>query len=197
MSYDAGMTWPARARALLTLALGLAVTPSPIWAAGADEWQLAARAAFAKVAANGGHPNGPLVGIDLQYGLDDAWAARLSLESSWHGVSNARGKAGEDGYVRASSLTAGVTYAVDVMRLVPIFEIGIGLLDVGGAAAAAHRDFGIALGIGADYLLSEVWSLGVGARYQQFPLRAAGLTPNYDGDPTVFSLAIRAGRGFN
>jgi hypothetical protein len=184
------------ARRLLPLIAVVGAWPAEARAAGADEWQLLARAGYATVNAGGRRPGGGLMGLEGQYGLDDAFAARLSLESSWHPVSN-EGAPRSEGLVRASSLTGGITYALDVMRLVPVFELGVGLLDVGGEGVPRRRDLGIALGIGADYLLSPTWSLGIGVRYQHFPIELGQLTPSLDGAPAVFSIAISAGYKLN
>lgn len=171
----------------MTLVLGGVPRVAP--AADAEQWQVSAQVAYASVLADGRRPPGGLVGVDLQYGLTDAWAARLSLASSAHPVTADAGRPG--GAVGATSVSLGLTYAVDVLRFVPVIELGIGLLDLRGAINSPRRDVGLQLGIGGDYLLTRAWAVGLMLRYQHFPLQVAGLTPGFEGIPVVFSIGPR------
>ncbi len=158
-------------------------------AAGAEEWQVSTNVAYASVRTGDSRPSGALIGIDVQYGLGDTWAARLSVSSSWHPVS--AGGEGPAGIVRATAVTTGLTYAVDTLQVIPVLEVGIGLLDVGGAAATPHRDLGLQLGLGADYLLSRRWAVGGLLRYQHFPVALSGGNVGSSADAALAWIGLR------
>ena len=56
-------------------------------AAGESEWQVALRAGAGTVNIDGRKPWGIAGGLDVDYGITDAWAVRASLDASSHSVS--------------------------------------------------------------------------------------------------------------
>jgi hypothetical protein len=73
----------------------------------------------------------------------------------------------------------GINYSLDVIRLVPSFDLNIGLLGLRGSAAfqdTAHSNtvvatsnaFGVGVGFNLDYLLTRHWSVGLVVRYHAF-----------------------------
>jgi hypothetical protein len=83
------------------------------------------------------------------------------------------------GPVSAFAAMVGVAYTLDVIRLNPSFEAGIGLLGVrgganfdagpkGSAIVAPSTAFGIQLGFAIDYLVNRHLSIGAVVRYHAF-----------------------------
>src|SRR4051794_27255254 len=54
--------------------------------AGEQEWQVSIRAGIGTVDADGRSPFGGAAGIDVEYGITDAWAAHLSATAGFHPV---------------------------------------------------------------------------------------------------------------
>jgi opacity protein-like surface antigen len=176
----------------LALTLGLASAARPAAAVGVEEWELAADARAVWVEADDRRPIGPGIGLQLQRGFTDAFAVRLALGVSRHDV----GSNGEQpgGAVTAASAFAGITYAIDVLRVVPFVELGVGLLDVSGAVSERRHGLGFDLGLGAQYLVTRDWGLGATIRYQAFPVELGSAS---GGDhPSVVALGLRVARLF-
>lgn len=157
----------------LLLAAVATVAAAGAWAAPAradeDDWQVAARAGFASVSVDGRDPFGPRLALDGQYGLSDAWAVRLTAAGSRHGVSQDMAKGLPGGAVWAYSTFAGLSYTMDILRLRPSFEVGLGLLGLTGAVKQPGRSVGMVAGIAADYLLGPRWSIGGMVEYVYAP----------------------------
>src|SRR4051812_11549417 len=98
---------PAVVAALLVLAL-----PARSFAVGQDERQLSLGAGNGWLG-GGGEPAdaGPLARLEGEYGVSDTLALHLAFGASFHD----RGR----GALRAVGAVAGVTYALDVLRVVP------------------------------------------------------------------------------
>ena len=73
----------------------------------------------------------------------------------------------------------GLNYSLDVIRLVPSFDLQLGLLGLRGNAAfadtaksntvvASSTAFGIGVGFSLDYLLTRHWAIGLVVRYHAF-----------------------------
>jgi len=168
--------------------------PPPRRAVGEDEWQLSARL-------GGGNPNGyPLEpwglagGLDLEYGLLESFAARLSVGVVSHPV-----KAVKDvspaGTLQARTALLGATYTFDVLRLVPYMEASFGLLQWSGPAAP-KTTFGAELGLGADYLVTPHWAWGASAQYIFAPADLIENAQQFGQSPLAFSLTLRVSRIF-
>jgi hypothetical protein len=152
--------------------------------AGEKEWQLALTPAFAMAQAgdgNGGTVNawGGGAGLDVAYGLNDAIAVRLTGAYSAHALDASAG--GPAGVLSAFHAGAGITYAIDVLRLVPYFDLGVGLL--GSLRPSAHGTdaiygFGVEIGLGLDYLATRLVSVGFVVRYHAY-LTDIQHIPNY------------------
>lgn len=64
--------------------------------------------------------------------------------------------------------SAGIFYALDVVRVVPFFEASLGALGtfIRTSEGVEHTiNAAAALGLGADYLISRRWAVGVAVRY--------------------------------
>ena len=122
-------------------------------AAGEDEWQLSARLGVATLDVDGRSPLGTLAGAEVEYGITDAWALRLSVGSGFHPVDAVAKTHLPGGTARTNMALAGVTYTVDVLRLVPYLEVGIGVINFGGAVLTPGTTLDPPLGAGRPAVL--------------------------------------------
>jgi hypothetical protein len=168
--------------AFQTCIIGVAALclPGRAWAVGEDERQVAVTAGAALLDGGGA---GPAARIEGQFGTSDVLALHVALGASWHSQAG--------GTARATGVAVGVTYALDVLRVVPFFEGALTIVDRRGAGAT-RLDAGAEAGIGGEYLLDRYWSLAVVARLAYLPLRLSGAA----GAPSLLSLALRLGRVF-
>jgi hypothetical protein len=159
-------------------------------AAGEDEWQLSARLGGAN---KNGYPFAPwgLAGaLDLEYGVDDAWAARVSVGTLAHPVPAVKDVT-PGGTLRASSALLGATYTFDVLRLVPYIAGGVGVMWWSGGGAAAHAQLAAEVGVGADYLLTPHWAWGASAQYVFAPGELVSNAMELGQSPLAFSATLR------
>jgi hypothetical protein len=134
--------------------------------------------------------------LDVEYGITDAWAGRLSIGSSLHPV-DANMKAGlSGGRVLTTAALLGATYTFDVLRLVPYAEGGIGLVRFGGAVVEPRLALAAELGVGADYLLAPRWAVGASFQYLFVPADLFSDVMNLGNSPFAFSASLRASRIF-
>ena len=130
-------------------------------------------------------------GLDGQYGLTDAWAIRLTGSLARIGVSADKPAGLPGGTIWAYSALAGVAYTMDVLRLLPTFEVGIAMLGATGAVVKPRRAIGMQAALGADYLLGPRFSIGGIAEYifAPFDLISNALTGN--AVPQAFAFSAR------
>ena len=118
-------------------------------------------------------------GLDVQYGITDSLWLRVTGAYSAHNLpaldKTATSAALPGGLLSAFHAGAGVTYAIDIVRLVPFFDLSIGLLGMRQPIAAASGttsktgyDFGVEIGVGADYLINRRLSVGFVVRYHAY-----------------------------
>ncbi len=184
----------SKQRLVLTLALitaTISVVAPRRALADADDWQLALRTGLASVVVEGRDPFGLRLAVDGQYGLNDAWAIRLTAGGSRHGVTEDMMARLPGGTIWAYSVFGGLSYTMDVLRLLPSFEVGIGMLGVDGAVVKPHRAIGMQAAAAADYLMGPRWSIGGFAEYvfAPFDLIANALTGT--AVPQAFALSAR------
>jgi hypothetical protein len=185
---------PARARFIVVtvalLAGGWSVGPA---AADEDDWEISARTGIASVVVDGRDPLGIGAGLDLQYGLDDAWAVRISGSGGRHGVDADPNRGLPGGTIWSYSAFAGLNYTMDVLRLLPTFELGIGYLGILGAVRTSRRSLGVQAGIGADYLWAPRFTVGAKAEYVFAPFDLVSNVLNGTQTPQAFSFSFRLG----
>jgi hypothetical protein len=160
--------------------------------ADADDWQVSGHAGIASVVVEGRDPLGLRLGLGGQYGLDDAWAVRMTASASRHGVSEDSARALPGGTIYAYSAFAGFSYTLDVLRLLPTFELGLGILGVTGAVARPHRAIGMQAAIGAEYLVGPRFSVGAVAEYVFAPFDLISNALSGNAVPQAFALCARA-----
>jgi hypothetical protein len=174
------------------LAAFLTTLSRPVTArADADDWQVAAAAGIASLVVEGRNPMGMRLALDGQYGLDDAWAVRVTASGGRYGVTPDMAKALPGGAIYSYSVFAGLAYSMDILRLLPSFEIGVGLLGATGAVIKPHRAFGMQAAVGADYLLTPRWSVGGVAAYVFAPFDLISNALSGNASPQAFSLSVR------
>jgi opacity protein-like surface antigen len=141
------------------------------------QWLLAMTPGYSLVYVDGRSPSGGGGGFEVGYGLTEALSLRASGFLSWHAAEQTKTSPG--GTIGAFSAMVGLNYTLDVIRLVPYFDVGIGLLGVRGDAGfhdsavsnlvvPSSTAFGIELGFGIDYLLTRHVALGALVRYHAF-----------------------------
>ncbi|HSS38377.1 MAG TPA: hypothetical protein VLT58_06375 [Polyangia bacterium] len=185
-----------RAVVLLAFVLAAAGPSSRARAVGRDEWQAAARLGIGVVHVDGRSPWGEAAGLDLEYGIADAWALRLSAEGSMHGVDKATKPALPGGTVTTEALLAGICYTIDVLRLVPYAELEFGVARIGGAVQVPQSMFVSELGLGSDYYLNPRWRVGVSLQYLYRPQDLLSNPQGLGNAPFTFSATARLAFGF-
>ena len=134
-------------------------------------------------------PSGGGGNLQLSYGITDAVAIQLHGGLTAHPLAEDMEKMLPAGLLMTWHASVGVMYALDIVRVVPYFEASVGLLGVtrlaaAGAAAGTAAGTGTSLnagaeiGLGADYMLSRRWAVGVALRYHAF-LTDLGRIPLY------------------
>lgn len=159
--------------------------------ADAEEWQVAARAGMTRVVVDGRSPLGVGLGTDVQYGINDTFAARLSLSGGLQRVSAQAKPPLPGGDIWSYGAFAGFGYTMDVLRLLPTFQAGLGVLGVRGAVQKDHTAIGMQLGLGADYLLTPRFSVGLTAQYVFAPFDLLSHVLTGDQVPQAFDFAVR------
>lgn len=158
------LPWP---RAWLWLCLGLSAIAAPSARADEREFILALQPAFSLVHVGAQTVYGGGGGIDLSYGITDAVAVRATGAFTGHAIDATR--SAPSGTMTAWHAGAGITYTIDILRLVPYFDLSIGILGTrrpsSGGASESRNDLGLEVGIGLDYLITRRVAVGVVVRY--------------------------------
>jgi Outer membrane protein beta-barrel domain len=160
-------------------ALAIAVATLVPLCAHADfkQWSVALWPAYAVTYVDSRAPSGVGAGGEIGFGVTDALTLKATGFMSWHPVAATKTTAA--GTIGEFATMVGVNYALDVIRLVPSFDVNVGLLGLRGDAAfkdtaksnsvvASSTAFGVGLGFNLDYLLTRHWSVGLVVRYHAF-----------------------------
>jgi hypothetical protein len=158
--------------------------PAPASAVGQGEASLSAGVGLA-IAVQDQPRAGAQVEFRLLRGLSDSWAARLGLETTWIPTSGAA--------IHFTTQSAGLTWAADVLRLVPFVDFGIAVADIRGGGMREGQRLGPQGGIGADYLVSRHLTVSLLARVDYFALRLAG---GHETAPTQITVGAHLARVF-
>lgn len=177
---------------MLALAVSAAVARTAA-AAGEKEWQVALRLGAGTVSVDDRKPWGIAAGLDIEYGLTDAWAVRLSFEGSRHSVS----KSSEmdmrpEGTIQTDAALIGITYTFDVLRLVPYADLQAGIAQVRGAVVTPQSLLAMELGVGADYFVSRRVTAGISFHYLFEPADLLSDPLNLGTNPFSFTATARA-----
>jgi hypothetical protein len=174
------------------ISVALVFWAAPADAAGANEWQLSLRAGIGVVNV-GSDPWGLAGGADVEYGLTDAWALRASLEGSTSSVSANKQAGTAAGSERMDAALAGVTYTIDVLRLVPYATLQFGIAQISGPLAAPVTMFASELGLGGDYYLTRQLRAGISFQYLYRPQDLLQNPEGLGNAPFTFSATARFG----
>ncbi|MEO6952283.1 MAG: hypothetical protein ABI321_10755 [Polyangia bacterium] len=117
-------------------------------------------------------PSGGGVGADVAYSLTDALSLRASGFVGWHDAPGLQSFS-TGGTISSFGAFAGLTYALDVVRIVPSFDLGLGVLGLRGDARFSSAPallpsvnaLALELGFGFDWLVTHRWSVGAVVRY--------------------------------
>lgn len=150
-----------RSPATALLALGLLLAAgAPEARAGEQEWVVSPTLSYAALSAGGAARHGGALGLDVDYGLTDSWGLRGAGRYAALAVTGPDG-----GLLSAGSLGLGVLYTFDVLRVVPYASLEVGASAIGGAGLPLRWNAEITAGVGADYLVSRDFSVGLELRY--------------------------------
>ena len=135
-------------------------------AADEKEFVLSVAPAFSFLRVDGQTAVGGGGAVDLTYGLTDAFALRATGAFTGQGIG--RSDTAPAGSVLAYHAGLGVTYTIDILRVVPSLDFSVGLLGVRRPTSAGDQytnQFGVEIGLGVDYLLTRRFAIGVVVRY--------------------------------
>ncbi|MCU1282280.1 MAG: hypothetical protein JWM53_5826 [bacterium] len=148
-------------------------------AAHADykDWTVSAFPAYAVTYVDSRAPSGAGGGLEVGFGVSESLTLKASGFLSWHPV--AKTMSTTAGTIGEFATMIGINYSLDVIRLVPSFDLNIGLLGLRGdagfkdtpksnAVAQSSTAFGVGIGLNLDYLLTRHWALGLVVRYHAF-----------------------------
>lgn len=161
-------------------------------AAGEREWQVALRAGIGTVSVDGRKPWGYAGGLDIEYGLTDAWALRASFEGSEHDVTKSSDMDMRPaGTIWTDAALVGLTYTFDVLRLVPYAELQAGIVQLRGAVTTPLSLLGMELGVGGDYFVSRRFLAGLAFHYLFEPADLLSDPLNLGTNPFSFTVTGR------
>lgn len=173
-------TWLARCLVLCGLASG--AVPATV-RAEAREFSLGLQPLYGLTYLDDRSAHGGGGVLHLGYGITDAVGVQLMAGASAHPLSpvvpeDPSQKMDPGGQLVTWQASAGVVYALDVVRIVPFFEASLGVLGIYRRTDPGPMDkmgkienainVGAALGLGADYLITRRWAVGVAIRYHAF-----------------------------
>lgn len=163
-------------RSALALAV-VVVTATGSARADRNEWSFSAFPAYAVTYVDSRAPSGAGVGGEVGYGVTESLTLQATGFTSWHPV--AATKTTTKGTLGEFAGMLGLNYALDVIRLVPSFDVSFGVLGIRGdaqftatrkadAVVPASTAFGVGLGFNLDYLITRHIAVGVIVRYHAF-----------------------------
>jgi hypothetical protein len=135
------------------------------------EWKIAVTPAYGVAYIDSRTANGGGGGVEVGFGITEALTLHASGFLSWHAIDASMTQ--KAGTISAYASMLGLTYTLDVIRLVPYFEIQLGVVGTRGTAgfgsnpevAKSSDDFALGLGFGIDYLITRHVAVGVIVRY--------------------------------
>jgi len=88
---------------------------------------------------------------------------------------------------------AGLTYTIDILRLIPYGSAQLGAVRFDGAVTTPQTVFAAQLGVGADYFVTRKWITGIAFQYLFAPADRAADPLNLGSSPFCFSATLRGG----
>ena len=164
-----------------TVMAALLLAPRTGQAAREGEWTVGLMPSYAFVVLDGQfEPEGGGGALFLQYGITDAISLQATGSWTGHGIDATEEDPG--GIYSVVSLTAGISYTLDMGRLRPAIDMGAGVLhqEYGGVSATSME---ILVGVVADYRLLPWLSVGVAFHYHAFLANPAQYPVYFDAGP--------------
>ncbi len=135
------------------------------------EWTVAVTPGYAVAYVDSRTGNGGGGGVEVGYGITESLSLHASGFLSWHALGATKSE--KAGTMSGYASMVGLTYTIDVIRLVPYFELQVGAVGVRGTpefgrnsgVVKSSDDFAIGLGFGMDYLLTRHVAVGFVVRY--------------------------------
>jgi opacity protein-like surface antigen len=142
--------------------------------ADVKEWTISLVPGYAVAYVDSRTGSGGGGGLDVGFGISESLSLHASGFMSWHALDGTM--TNKAGTMSGFAGMLGLTYTLDVIRLVPSFDLALGVLGVRGDAkfgdnAAASKvvapstAFGLGVGFGLDYLLTRHVAIGIVVRY--------------------------------
>ena len=172
----------------MALLVGILALALPARArADLKEWTVAVAPTYTVTYADLRTANGGGFALDVGFGLSDAVSLHASGNLSWHEAEVTK-KQGA-GVLTGFTALIGLNYTLDVIRLVPSFDVSLGVIGLRGDAAFGSTPQAalvekpltglcLALGFQIDYLLTRHVAVGIEVRYH-FALTDADRLPMY------------------
>jgi hypothetical protein len=142
-------------------------------AAHADfkEWKVALTPAYSVAYVDSRTANGGGGGVEVGFGITEALSLHVSGFLGWQAIGGT--KTQQAGTLSSYATMVGLTYTLDVIRLVPYFDLELGALGVRGTAGfgddpkvlKSSDDFVIGVGFGIDFLINRHVAAGFIVRY--------------------------------
>lgn len=164
--------------------VGVLVSTTPA-AAAPGQWTLGFSPTYAFVMMEDqSEPDGGGAAIFLAYSLTESVALRLSGLWTGHGVEAVEDDKQPSGLLHVISLTAGLSYALDLLAVTPALEAGIGVLHQ-RLGDASSTELGLQLGLSVDYWLLSWLSVGAAFHYHAFLTNLAEYPVYFDTGPRI------------
>jgi hypothetical protein len=154
------------------------VTLVPLLArADFKDWTISTWPAYALTYVDTRAPSGGGGGLQVGFGISEALTLEATGFMSWHPVDAT--KMTTAGTIGEFAGMVGLNYSLDVIRLVPSFDVAIGVLGLRGDAGfrdnakansvvPSSTAFGVGIGFNLDYLLTRRIAVGITVRYHAF-----------------------------
>jgi len=141
------------------------------------DWTIAVWPAYAVTYVDTRAPSGAGGGLEVGFGVTESLTLKASGFMSWHPVGSTMTTAA--GTIGEFAAMVGINYSLDVIRLVPSFDLQLGVLGLRGDAAftdsarsnavvPTSTAFGVGVGLSLDYILTRHVALGIVVRYHAF-----------------------------
>jgi Outer membrane protein beta-barrel domain len=141
--------------------------------AGAEfkEWTVAVTPAYSVAYVDSRTAHGGGGGVEIGFGVSESLTLHASGFLSWQALGASKSE--QRGTLSGYASMIGLTYTFDVLRLVPYFDLEVGMVGVRGNAAFGANDkvaksaddFAFALGFGIDFLVTRHVAVGFLVRY--------------------------------
>jgi hypothetical protein len=141
------------------------------------QWSVSLSPTYAITYVDARTPSGGGTAAEVGFGITEGLSIKAAGVLSWHPVSATPSSAA--GTLGAFAGMIGISYSLDVIRIVPSFDVLFGVIGLRGDAgfsssmsanqvAPASTAFGIALGLGVDYWITRWLGVGLVVRYHAF-----------------------------